>query len=117
MFTEKENTTHRGQDPARTYGAPSVSPRFSSNERELRLQKREPQKPMISHPSFPGYVDFHYFVVDKLSNLSRYIRQGCTIAIEPFKSNLGTCAVVQDSSGKRICILDKGEAPFASNRF
>jgi hypothetical protein len=108
MFTEKENVMYWAKDTIRITSTSAVSPQPARHDRELRFMKRETPKLLVKHPGLSGYLDFNYLVVDKLSDLSRYIRQGCTIAVEPFKSNMGTCAVVQDASGTRFCILDKG---------
>jgi hypothetical protein len=52
-------------------------------------------------------VDIHYLVEDKLSALPAYLRQGYSIAIEPFPTDDGKCAVLQDAHGTRLGILER----------
>jgi hypothetical protein len=60
-----------------------------------------------SYPELPENADIHYLVEDKLSALPRYIHQGYSIAIEPFPTESGMCAVLQDEQGTRIGILER----------
>jgi hypothetical protein len=59
------------------------------------------------NPMFPEGVDIHYFVEDELSALPEYLRQGYSIAIEPFPTEEGQCTVLQDERGNRLGILER----------
>lgn len=58
-------------------------------------------------PSLPSLMDVHQVIEDDIAQLSKYLHQGYSIAIEPFDIHLGKCAVLQDTSGTRLCIFDK----------
>ena len=61
----------------------------------------------IRDPSLPHPVEVHQIVEDGISELPKYIHQGYTIAIEPFEISIGKCAVVEDTFGTRLGVLDK----------
>jgi predicted enzyme related to lactoylglutathione lyase len=58
-------------------------------------------------PNLPNGVDIHYLVEDTLSALPKYLHQGYSIAVEPFSTDDGTCAVLQDEQGNRLGILER----------
>jgi hypothetical protein len=60
-----------------------------------------------SYPSLPDNADIHYLVEGTLSDLPNYIHQGYSIAIEPFSTDSGMCAVLQDEHGTRLGILER----------
>lgn len=78
----------------------------------LLFTKSEMEILLLNDPALPNPVEVHSVVEDVISALPKYVRQGYTIAIEPFDISMGKCAVVQDSSGTRLCILDKTSAEF-----
>ncbi len=57
--------------------------------------------------TLPDDVEIHYIVEDKLSALPDYLHQGYSIAIEPFSTDDGMCAVLQDAHGTRLGILER----------
>ena len=59
------------------------------------------------YPILPDNADIHYLVEDTLSALPKYIHRGYSIAIEPFPTESGMCAVIQDEDGTRIGILER----------
>ncbi|HET8842969.1 MAG TPA: hypothetical protein VFN35_16010 [Ktedonobacteraceae bacterium] len=59
------------------------------------------------NPTLPVNADIHYLVEDRLSALPKYIQRGYSIAIEPFSTESGMCAVLQDERGNRIGILER----------
>jgi hypothetical protein len=63
---------------------------------------------VLNEPSLPYPVDVHQVMVIEglYSALPAYVQQGYSIAIEPFKCRRGTCTVVQDDFGTRICLVD-----------
>ena len=63
------------------------------------------QMPSNSTPS--NDVDIHYLIEDTLSALPKYLRQGYSLAVEPFPTDQGTCAVLQDANGTRLGILER----------
>ncbi|HEU5378651.1 MAG TPA: hypothetical protein VFV38_24790 [Ktedonobacteraceae bacterium] len=67
-----------------------------------------------SNPPLSGPVDVHEVVVedDVLAVLPRYIQRGYTIVIEPFEISLGKCAIIQDTSGTRLCLFEKILRPY-----
>lgn len=60
-----------------------------------------------SYPDLPENADIHYLVEDTLEALPRYIHQGYSLAIAPFSTDSGMCAVLQDEEGTRIGILER----------
>jgi predicted enzyme related to lactoylglutathione lyase len=62
---------------------------------------------MPSNPTPPDNMDIHYLVEDVLSALPKYIRQGYSIAVEPFSTEEGKCVVLQDPQGTRLGILER----------
>lgn len=58
-------------------------------------------------PILPDHVDIHYLVEDTLEALPKYIHQGYSLAVEPFPTEDGMCAVVQDEQGTRLGILER----------
>ncbi len=65
------------------------------------------------NPALPEDMDIHYLIEDRLSALPKYLRQGYSIAIEPFSTDEGTCAILQDEQGVRLGILER---PIEGNR-
>jgi len=63
--------------------------------------------PMHNYPILPENADIHHFIEDTLSDLPKYINWGYSIAIEPFSTERGMCAVLQDERGNRIGILER----------
>lgn len=61
----------------------------------------------LSYPLLPENADVHYLIEDTLEALPKYIQRGYSIAIEPFPTEKGMCAVVQDEQGNRLGILDR----------
>ena len=61
----------------------------------------------LSDPSLSSPVEVHQVVEDEISELPKYIHRGYTIAIEPFEISIGTCAVIEDTSGTRLCVFEK----------
>lgn len=59
------------------------------------------------HPVLPDNMDIHYLIEDSLSALPKYLHQGYSIAVEPFSTEEGTCAVLQDEHGVRLGILER----------
>jgi hypothetical protein len=49
----------------------------------------------------------HTLVEDTLASLPQYLLLDYSIAIEPFATSQGSCAVLQDLQGSRLCILDR----------
>src|SRR5579883_1346549 len=62
---------------------------------------------LLSDSAQTSQVEAHFVVEDVISALPSYIQQGYTIAVEPFDTVMGKCAVIQDMLGTRICIFDK----------
>jgi hypothetical protein len=62
---------------------------------------------MPKEPILPDDMDIHYLVEGSLSSLSKYLHQGYSIAVEPFLTEEGTCAVLQDEHGVRLGILER----------
>jgi hypothetical protein len=60
----------------------------------------------LAHPYQNCPLDIHAVIEDALDALPQYIQQGYTIAVEPFESGAGKCAVIQDRRGTRICITE-----------
>ncbi len=58
-------------------------------------------------------LDVHTIIEDTLTALPYYLQKGYTIAIEPFKVKGRRCAVIQDVTGTRICLLE--QAPVQAN--
>lgn len=58
-------------------------------------------------PTLPEDMDIHYMIEDKLSALPKYLHHGYSIAVEPFTTEDGRCAVLQDPSGTRLGILER----------
>ena len=61
----------------------------------------------LRYPDLPENADIHHLIEDKLSALPGYIRRGYSLAIEPFATESGMCAVLQDEQGRRIGILER----------
>lgn len=72
---------------------------FLESEMEMLL--------LISDPDLPGQLEIYNVVEDMISTLQAYVHQDCTIAVEPFDSRIGKCAVIQDAFGTRFRILEK----------
>ncbi len=62
---------------------------------------------MPNNPLLPEDMDIHHLIEDTLSALPKYLHQGYSIVIEPFSTNDGTCAVLQDEQGTRLGILER----------
>ena len=60
-----------------------------------------------NYPPLPENVEIHWLVEDTLSALPKYLHQGYSIAIEPFPTDNGICAVLQDEQGTRLGILER----------
>lgn len=76
---------------------------------EMQIQQNEKETTMQSprYPDLPDNADVHYLIEDTLSALPRYLKQGYSIAIEPFSTDKGMCAVLQDERGTRLGILER----------
>ena len=59
------------------------------------------------NPIQPEEVDVHYMIEDVISALPKYLDRGYSLVIEPFSTDQGQCAVLQDSRGTRLGILEK----------
>lgn len=62
---------------------------------------------MPGNPTVPDDMDNHHLVEDMLSALPKYLHLGYSIAIEPFPTDEGTYAVLQDEHGTRLGILER----------
>ncbi len=67
----------------------------------------------LRDPGLPAPTDVHGVVVveDLLSALRTALWQGYTLAVEPVAVTGGTCAIIQGSSGFRLCLLEPKQAP------
>ena len=67
----------------------------------------------LRDPGLPAPTDVHGVVVveDLLSALRVALWQGYTLAVEPVAVTVGTCAIIQDSFGLRLCLLEPTRAP------
>jgi hypothetical protein len=66
---------------------------------------------LLSGPTPIGQIEVHSVREDTIDALPHYVRQGYTIAVEPFDIGKGTCAVLQDASGNRLCIVETRRKP------
>ena len=82
------------------------------------LPEREAVILWLSDPAFPAPIDVHQVVVvkDFCRALQTALQQGYTLAVEPVTALGGTCAVIQGSSGHRLCLLEKLQAPHRAQR-
>ena len=67
-------------------------------------------------PGFPAPTDVHGIVVveDLRSTLCTALRQGYTVAVDPVTATMGTCAIIQDASGRRLCLLEPPQASLSA---
>lgn len=61
----------------------------------------------LGDPALPERIEVHTLVEDTLASLPQYLLLDYSIAIEPFATSQGSCAVLQDLQGSRLCILDR----------
>jgi hypothetical protein len=64
----------------------------------------------LHDPALTAPIEVHAVVEDMLAALPNYMRQDYTLAIAPFTISVGKCAILQDASGTRICILERTRA-------
>jgi hypothetical protein len=79
----------------------------SSEMMNPSLSTDEAQILTLRHPALPGPIEIHQVIEDTMTALPDYVQQDYTIVVEPFESSLGKCAILQDSFGKRYCLLEK----------
>lgn len=67
----------------------------------------------LSDPGLPVPIDVHGVVMvgNLRSALWTALRRGYTLAVEPVAVTVGTCAVIQDASGLRLCLLEPTWVP------
>jgi predicted enzyme related to lactoylglutathione lyase len=62
-------------------------------------------------PAVPGPLNVHYLVDDVVASCAEFVRQGCSVRVEPFDIAIGKCAAVGDPFGVEFCILDMSKGP------
>jgi len=89
---------------------------FWQRERSVGLTMPETDAEIVLHieSDIPGPVEPYYLVDDVVAAAAFYTSQGCSVLVEPFDIEIGTCAVLQDPFGVRLCILDMSKGPLAA---
>src|SRR5579872_3277423 len=54
----------------------------------------------------PSPAEVHYLVDDVAAAVTELEARGCAVLVAPFTIRIGTCAVVRDPFGVRLCLLD-----------
>jgi lactoylglutathione lyase len=77
----------------------------------LGMPETDAEVVLHDDPAVPGPLNVHYLVDDVRASCTEFVRQGCTVRVQPFDIAIGTCAIVVDPFGVDICILDMSKGP------
>jgi lactoylglutathione lyase len=76
----------------------------------LLLPETETEIVLSYDPHLPGQVEIHYRVDDVVSAVQKYTEQGCIVVTQPFETQMGKCAVIEDPFGIHLILLDMSKA-------
>jgi len=77
----------------------------------LKFPETDAEIVLHNDPDIPSSVEVHYLVDDVVGAVAYLAAQGCQILVAPFPITIGTCAVIGDPFGTRLCILDMTKGP------
>lgn len=112
MFTTDQSASMERNGPQDRAAFVIGRPWVGSASQNVFTPRRFPERGTfvlwLSDPGLPAPIDVHGVALVGNLHFALWValRWGYTLALEPVAVTVGTCAVIQDESGVRLCLLE-----------